>query len=71
LELLGTFHKALLKRDLMARKIVGAYISPEQKKLLETVIQTLGIHENKVPRYTFLEYTTHSGPQSERVLGKI
>jgi hypothetical protein len=51
--------------------MVGAYISPEQKKLLETVIQTLGIHGNKVSRYTFLKYTTHSGLISERVLGKI
>jgi hypothetical protein len=38
LELLIKSHKALLKRDLKAGKIVGAYISPEQKKLLETVI---------------------------------
>ena len=53
------------------KRMVGAYISPEQGKLLETVIPTLGIHDPQVLRYTFLEYTTHLGLISERVLGKI
>jgi len=51
--------------------MVGGYISPEQGKLLETVIPTLGIHDPQVLRYTFLEYTTHLGLISERVLEKI
>jgi hypothetical protein len=55
----------------MARKIVRVYISPEQKRLLERVCQTLGMHESEVLRYTFLEYANHLGLLSERVLGRI
>jgi hypothetical protein len=55
----------------MERKIVRVYISPEQKRLLEKICHSLGMHESEVLRYTFLEYANHPGLIAEKVLGRI
>ena len=55
----------------MAREIVGVYVSCGQKRLLESVIQILGMHDRNVFRCTFFEYTNRSGFIGERVLERI
>lgn len=40
----------------MARKVVKVYLTPEQKRLLERICNSLGMDESAVLRYAFMEY---------------
>ncbi len=55
----------------MARKIVKVYLTPEQKRLLERIRQTLGMDESEILRHAFMELATSLGLVTERVHGRI
>ena len=54
----------------MARKVVKVYLTPEQRKLLERVCQSLGMNESEVLRYVFMEYARSISLIIEKVHGK-
>lgn len=55
----------------MARKVVKVYSTPEQKKLLERICQTLGMGESEVLRYGFMEYAKSVSLITEKMHGKL
>lgn len=55
----------------MARKVVKVYLTPEQKKLLQRICQSLGMGESEVLRYAFMKYAESISLITERVHGKI
>lgn len=55
----------------MARKIVKVYLTPEKKKILERICQTLGMCESEVLRYAFMKYAESISLITEKIHGKI
>jgi hypothetical protein len=63
--------KKNLRGIFVARKIVKVYLTPEQKRLLERIRQTLGMDESEILRHAFMELATSLGLVTERVHGRI
>jgi len=55
----------------MARKIVKVYLTPEQKKLLERICQSLGMDESEVLRHAFMDYAKSLSLVTEKVHGRL
>jgi len=55
----------------MARKIVKVYLTPEQKKLLESICHSLGMDESEVLRYAFMDYARSLSLVTEKVHGRL
>jgi hypothetical protein len=64
-------HEAHEKGPKVPRKIVKAYISPEQKKILEYMCRTLGMNESEALRHAFLEYARSISLVTDKVHGKL
>ena len=61
----------LWKGGYVARKVVKVYLTPQQKKLLQRICQTLGMNESEVLRYAFMKYAESISLVTERVHGRI
>jgi len=61
----------LWKDGYVARKVVKVYLTPQQKKLLQRICQTLGMNESEVLRYAFMKYAESISLVTERVHGRI
>ena len=55
----------------MARKIVKVYLSPEQKRILDKICQSLGMHESEALRHAFMDYAKSISLVTDKVHGKI
>jgi len=55
----------------MVRKIVKVYLTPEQKKLLERICQSLGMDESEVLRHAFMDYAKSLSLVTEKVHGRL
>ncbi len=55
----------------MARKIVKVYLTPEQKKLLERICQSLGMDESEALRVAFMDYAKSLSLVTEKVHGRL
>jgi len=55
----------------MARKIVKVYLTPEQKKLLEKICQSLGMDESEALRVAFMDYAKSLSLVTEKVHGRL
>jgi len=55
----------------MSRKIVKVYLTPEQKLLLETICNSLGMDESEVLRHAFMEYAKSLSLVTEKVHGRL
>jgi hypothetical protein len=55
----------------MARKIVKVYLTPEQKKLLEKICQSLGMDESEALRVAFMDYAKSISLITEKVHGRL
>jgi len=55
----------------MARKIVKVYLTPEQKKVLETICRRLGMDESEVLRVAFMDYAKSLSLVTEQVHGRL
>jgi len=60
-----------LKAPCMARKIVKVYLTPEQKKLLERICQSLGMDESEALRVAFMDYAKSLSLVTEKVHGRL
>ncbi|MCK4434152.1 hypothetical protein KAU92_01580 [Candidatus Bathyarchaeota archaeon] len=60
----------LWKDRYAARKVVKVYLTPQQKKLLQRIRQSLGMNESEVLRYAFMKYAESISLVVERVHGK-
>jgi len=61
----------LSRGGFVARKVVKVYLTPQQKKLLQRICQTLGMNESEVLRYAFMKYAESISLVTERVHGRI
>ena len=50
----------------MARKVVKVYLTPEQKRMLECICQSLGLDESEVLRQAFMEYAKSMSPNNRK-----
>jgi len=55
----------------MARQIVKVYLTPEQKLLLETICDGLGMDESEVLRVAFIDYAKSLSLVTEQVHGRL
>ena len=55
----------------MVRKIVKVYLTPEQKKLLERICESLGMDESEVLRHAFMDYAKSLSLVTEKVHGRL
>ena len=51
----------------MARKVVKVYLSPQQKKILQSMCVNLGLAESEALRTSFIEYARSIGIVAEKV----
>ena len=55
----------------MARKVVKVYLSPQQKKILQSMCVNLGLAESEALRTAFLDYAKNIGIVTERILSAV
>jgi len=55
----------------MARTIVKVYLTPEQKFLLKTICNSLGMDESEVLRCAFMDYPKSLSLITEKVHGRL
>ena len=63
--------KTKLEGNLVPRKIVKVYLTPQQKNLVERICHSLGMDESELLRYAFMEFARSVGLVTEKILGKI
>ena len=61
----------LWKGRYVARKVVKVYLTPQQRKLLQRICQSLGMNESEVLRYAFMKYAESISLVTEKVHGRI
>jgi hypothetical protein len=53
------------------RKVVKVYLTPQQRRILETICARLGMHESEVLRYAFMEFAKSISLITQKVHGKL